>query len=231
MKYNSSRDIKTMRKSMVWLLKRSKDGMILILERCRTMCGQSQIYDLINSDRCSRDVKMLWFCDSKGAEMIWFCQSIQIWCLLSGTGVLILQFPARSTCQIRTLERRMATKPNWTKISALSYYMRGIADLCPLSPRETHDISRVKNQTEPNLQCLLSRTGVLILRLSAWNTCQMRRLERRMTTRPNWTKISAFSYYMRTIADLWSMSPREAFDVSRDKTNQISYVFYRGPVC
>ena len=109
---------------MVWLLERSKYGMILILERCRTMCGQSQIYDLINSDRCSRDVKMLWFFDSKGAEMIWFCQSIQIWCLLSGTGVLILQFPARSTCQIRTLERRMATKPNWTKISALSYYMR-----------------------------------------------------------------------------------------------------------
>ena len=60
---------------MVWLLERSKYGMILILERCRITCRQSQIFDLINSDRCWRDVKMVWFCDSRGAEMVWFFDS------------------------------------------------------------------------------------------------------------------------------------------------------------
>ena len=52
----TSREIKTMRKSFVWLLERSKDGMVLSLERCRTACGLLQIYDpcgLIISDLMS----------------------------------------------------------------------------------------------------------------------------------------------------------------------------------
>ena len=32
-------------KSLVWLLERSKDGMVLPLEKCHATCGQSQIYD------------------------------------------------------------------------------------------------------------------------------------------------------------------------------------------
>ena len=84
---------------------------------------------------------------------------------------------------------------------------------------------------QPNLMCL-SGTSVSNLRFPARSTCQIRTLGRRMATRPNWTKRSVLSYYMRRIADLWSMSPREAHDVSRGKTklNQISCL-YRGPVC
>ena len=66
-----------MRNSLVWLLERSKDGMVLSLEKCCTIsttkCGQSQIYDpcgLITSDCLSffwdQSILRLSTCSTRG---------------------------------------------------------------------------------------------------------------------------------------------------------------------
>ena len=109
-----------------------------------------------------------------------------------------------------------------------------------MSPRETHDIFRVKTKID-KIFYLLSGTSVSFMgersvdsAISKYRTWQIKTRGRRIGTKPNWTKISVLSYYVWTIADFRSFSPREAHDISRASKSNLTkslHVFCRGPVC